>query len=94
MERRRERYHQRHEKKLDQLELDQKQKIQSQKQLMKEYLFKQMAEKEDRQKNEKSTFNEQAGIWKRDNEEFIKFEEKKKENKAKVMKEYANTLKE
>ncbi|EAR96534.1 hypothetical protein TTHERM_00192030 (macronuclear) [Tetrahymena thermophila SB210] len=94
MERRRERYHQRHEKKLDQMELDQKKKIKDQKHFMKDYLFKQMAEKDERKRKEKDQFNEQAVIWKKDNEEFIKFEEKKKIDKQGVMNTYASTLKE
>lgn len=53
-----------------------------------------MAEKDDRKRKEKDQFNEQATIWKKDNEEFIKFEEKKKIDKQKVMGTYASTLKE
>lgn len=60
---------------------------------MKDYLFKQMGEKEQRQKAEKANYNEQATIWKKDNEEFIKFENKKKEDKANIMKTYSSTLK-
>ena len=53
-----------------------------------------MEEKDERKRLEKLNFNEQAVIWKKDNEEFIKYENKKKTDKANVMKTYASTLKE
>ncbi|EGR33821.1 hypothetical protein IMG5_036370 [Ichthyophthirius multifiliis] len=94
MDKRRQKYHDRHEKKLDQQEIDRKRKEKEQKALMKEYLFKQMEEKEQRAKKEKENYNEQAVIWKNDNELFNQFQDKKNKEKKEVMQTYAGTLKE
>jgi len=51
-----------------------------------------MEEKEECNRREKLNFNEQAVIWRKDNEELIKYENKKKKDKSNVMRTCASRI--
>jgi hypothetical protein len=51
-----------------------------------------MEERQERRQKDRANYNEQADIWRTDNQKFEEFERRKTQQKKELMKDYFNSL--